>query len=551
MSNNIRTMLAAILSIIILIIWQNYLYKPQYNKDNAPISNNSFSDNLLELTDQSTHTKNKDQEPAHNTQIQFKNNFISGSINLVGAKIDNLILLKYKQTIKPDSKNITLLSPAGNKGVYYAEFGWLTNNKNIEVPDNKSIWKADKKVLSPNDKVTLFWKNNSGIKFFIQISVDDNYMFTIEKKVFGLRNSDIKSYAAMSRSINDDIKSQMLIHEGCIGVFNNKLEEIKFDDLNGKKLNFSNSNNGWLGFSDKYWLTAIIPDKASFFGKFSGYKTIFGNRYQTDLIIDNDSVQNNYSKLYFFVGAKKLKVLDHYEKKYNIRLFDRAVDFGVLYFITKPIFITLNFFHSLVKNFGVAIILLTVFIKVLLFPLAYKGFKGMNKLKKLQPEILRLKQLCGDNNAKLQKSVIELYKKEKINPVSGCLPIFLQMPIFFALYKVLYVTLEMRHAKFFWWIKDLSASDPTNIFTFFGLIPWNHPSFLHVGILPAIMSLTLYYQQMLNPQPNDPTQAKVMKFLPVIFLFMFASFPSGLVLYWSCSNILSITQQILIKKLTQ
>ena len=550
MTNNIRTIIAATLSMIILILWQNYL--PQYNKKVVSNSNNQPYDSKLKFRNDSPYIKNKDKNLSHATQIQFRNNFISGSINLVGAKIDNLILLKYKQTALPDSKNITLLSPVGNKDVYYAEFGWLTNNKNIELPNNKSVWRSDKKVLNPNEKVTLFWKNNSGIKFFIQISIDENYMFTIEKKVVGLEPSDIKSYAAMSRNINNDIKSQMLIHEGCIGVFNNKLEEIKFDDLNNKKINFSDSNNGWLGFSDKYWLTAIIPDKSGFCGKFSGYKTIFGNRYQTDLIIDNDEdLSNNHNKIYFFAGAKKLKVLDHYEKKYNIKLFDRAVDFGILYFITKPIFITLNFFHSLVKNFGVAIILLTAFIKLLLFPLAYKGFKGMNKLKNLQPEVLKLKQLCANDNVKLQKAVIELYQREKINPVSGCLPIFLQLPIFFALYKVLYVTLEMRHAKFFLWITDLSANDPTNIFTFFGLIPWHHPSFLHIGILPSIMSLTLYCQQMLNPHPTDPTQAKVIKFLPIIFLFMFSSFPSGLVLYWSCSNILSIIQQVLIKKLTQ
>ena len=343
----------------------------------------------------------------------------------------------------------------------------------------------------------------------------------------------------------------MLIHEGAIGVFDNKLEEIKFEKLDDKTFKFSDSDHGWFGFSDKYWLTAIIPeDSTTISTKFLSYEINEEKRYQTDAIINND-LDDNYSKIHFFAEAKKLKLLDYYQNKYNIKLFDRAVDFGVLYFITKPIFVALNYLHSLVGNFGIAIILLTIFIKILLFPLAYKGFKGMNKLKDLQPEMTRLKKSCGSDSAKFQKSIVELYKKEKVNPISGCLPILLQMPIFFALYKVLYVTLEMRHAKFYLWIKDLSAADPTNIFTFFGLLSWNPPSFFHIGVLPIVMALTLYFQQMLNPQPADPTQAKVMRFLPLIFLFMFASFPSGLVLYWSCSNILSITQQLLIKKITQ
>ncbi len=550
MNNNVRTLMAAVLSMIILILWQHYFSKSTpTNNSESHINKEKAIDEFK--FDNMENLENKILDKPQGGKVEFSNNMISGSINLVGARIDDLILLEYKQTEKENSKNVVLLSPAGTKEVYYTEFGWLSSDKNIKLPNNKSIWNADKKNLNPNEKVTLSWKNNSDVQFFISITLDENYMFTIEQKVIGVNNDFLKPYAAISRGIYGNGKSEMLIHEGGIGVFDNKLKEVTFEDLDQKKLNFSDSDNGWFGFSDKYWLTAIIPENSSISTKFLGYKTNEGNRYQADAIINSNNSDGNFNRLHFFAGAKKLKLLDDYEKKYNIKLFDRAVDFGVLYFITKPIFIALNFFHSLVGNFGVAIILLTIFIKILLFPLAYKGFKGMNKLKELQPEMTRLKEQCGGDSVKFQKSIIELYKKEKVNPMSGCLPILLQMPIFFALYKVLYVTLEMRHAKFYLWIKDLSATDPTNIFTLFSLIPWDPPSFLHVGILPIVMALTLYFQQMLNPQPTDPTQAKVMKFLPLIFLFMFASFPSGLVLYWSCSNILSITQQVLIKRITK
>jgi YidC/Oxa1 family membrane protein insertase len=550
MNNNVRTVIAAVLSMIILILWQHYFSKSiPTNNSESQINKEKAIDEFK--FDNTENLENKILDKPQGGKVEFSNNMISGSINLVGARIDDLILLEYKQTEKENSKNVVLLSPAGTKEVYYTEFGWLSSDRNIELPNNKSIWNADKKNLNPNQKVTLSWKNNSDVQFFISITLDENYMFTIEQKVIGVNNDFLKPYAAISRGIYGNGKSEMLIHEGGIGVFDNKLKEVTFEDLDQKKLNFSDSDNGWFGFSDKYWLTAIIPENSSISTKFLGYKTNEGNRYQADAIINSNNYDGNFNRLHFFAGAKKLKLLDDYEKKYNIKLFDRAVDFGVLYFITKPIFIALNFFHSLVGNFGVAIILLTIFIKILLFPLAYKGFKGMNKLKELQPEMTRLKEQCGGDSVKFQKSIIELYKKEKVNPMSGCLPILLQMPIFFALYKVLYVTLEMRHAKFYLWIKDLSATDPTNIFTLFSLIPCDPPSFLHVGILPIIMALTLYFQQMLNPQPTNPTQAKVMKFLPLIFLFMFASFPSGLVLYWSCSNILSITQQVLIKRITK
>ncbi|WPX97048.1 membrane protein insertase YidC [Candidatus Bandiella euplotis] len=551
MSNNLRTVLVSVLSMLVLIFWQIYFVKKEAPAPVAPQQNVQ----KLEGHDFLAAKDNTSQgEESKGARVIFQNGAITGSINLVGAKIDDLTLLRYQKTVQEDSEDVVLLSPVHTKEVYYAEFGWLSGDRNVKLPDNKTVWSADKHELKPNDKVKLTWKNVDGLRFVITITMDENYMFTIEQSVSGKQGFDLKPYAALSRGKHGNGESQMLIHEGGVGVFENKLQEVTFDDLNDKKLyKFSDANNGWFGFSDKYWLTAIIPEKSGLSARFIEYTSGQEQRYQADGVMDGQSLDGeaNGVRFRFFAGAKELKLLDEYEQKYNIKLFDRAVDFGVLYFITKPIFLALNFFHSLVGNFGVAIILLTVFIKLLLFPLAYKGFKGMNRLKDLQPEMARLKKVCGDDNVKLQKAMVELYKKEKVNPVSGCLPLLLQMPVFFALYKVLYVTLEMRHAEFYGWINDLSALDPTNIFTLFGLIPWSPPSFLHIGVLPIVMSLTLFLQQGLNPQPTDPTQAKVMKLLPLIFLFMFASFPSGLVLYWSWSNILSIIQQILIKRITK
>ena len=551
MSNNSRTLLAVALSLLTLVLWQNYFFESEslaYHKDKTSIDQ---VDSEVENTSLDVLNTKITINNFNAGRVIFNNSMISGSINLLGARIDNLVLHEYRQEVQKDSHKIALLSPSGTKEVYYTEFGWLSSNKDIELPSHQSVWTTDKKTLNPNDKITLSWKNHNNIEFIIMISLDNYCMFTIDQKVIGLSAGIVKPYAAISRGVQSNSKSEMLIHEGGIGVFDNKLKEIKFDDLDNKKHHFIKSNNAWFGFSDKYWLTAIIPQKSLISTKFLGYKVKEEKRYQIDGIIDHNNHYTDYSRFLFFAGAKKLKLLDHYKQKHDIHLFDRAVDLGILYFITKPIFLALNFFHSLVKNFGIAIILLTISIKILLFPLAYKGFKGMNKLKEIQPKIHMLSKLSGGDKGKLQKSIIELYKKEKVNPMSGCLPVILQMPIFFALYKVLYVTLEMRHATFCLWIDDLSAIDPTNIFTLFGLVPWNTPSFLHVGILPMVMALTLYGQQMLNPQPADPTQAKVMKLLPLIFLFMFASFPSGLVLYWSCSNIFSIIQQLLIKRMTR
>jgi len=548
MNSNLRIVIAAFVSMLFIIAWQNFTHEESTTTEVKILeSTKKDGDDHLISAEQSRPVGVKEDE--NKKIVTFRNNLISGSINLVGARIDNLDLLKYREEIN-DNKHVSLLSPPSSKNPYYAELGWISDDPDLEIPTRKSVWSSNKNDFGPNDNITLSWKNSKGIEYVINFHLDESYMFTIEQKVIGLQNKKVSCYAAINKSLRPDNQNQMMVHEGGIGVFGNKLKEITFEKLNKSNHKFPGLDDYWFGFSDKYWLTAIaVQGNSTSNAQFSSYRINGQRKYQADAIISN--TQNNYNKIYLFTGAKELKLLEHYKEKFNIKLFDRAVDFGILYFITKPIFIMLNYLHTLVQNFGVAIILLTFFIKTLLFPLAYKGFAGMNKIKKIQPELARLKSLYKNDKQKFQISVVELYKREKVNPVSGCLPILIQMPIFFALYKVLYVTIEMRHAKFCLWINNLSSPDPTNIFTLFGMINWNPPSFFNVGVLPIIMALTLYGQQVLGPQHSDENQVKVMRILPLVFLFMFASFPSGLVLYWSCSNILSIVQQLLIKKFTK
>ncbi len=432
----------------------------------------------------------------------------------------------------------------------------MQTGNNITLPDRHTIWQTNDNELTAERPVTLSWRNPEGVQFSMQISIDNGYMFKVKQMVENHSSNEINlsTYAALNRNHSYEAENHMLIHEGAISVLNGTLQEVEFEELQtGKKVEF-NAQTGWLGFSDKYWLAALIPSAAqSVSGKFIGYPNHKGDQqFQADMLTNSQLLARGAAmstETLFFVGAKELDLLDHYQQQYNIPLFDRAVDFGMLYFITKPIFLLLHYFHDLLGNFGTAILLLTVVIKLLLFPLAHKGFKGMNKMKDLQPQIANLREKYKDDNAGMQQAMLEIYRKEKINPLAGCLPILLQMPIFFALYKVLYVTIEMRHAPFLGWIIDLSAPDPTNLFTLFGLLPWALPEFLHVGVLPILMAFTMYFQQRLNPEPSDPVQASVMRWMPLMFLFMFAAFPSGLIIYWAWSNILSIAQQVLIKRL--
>ncbi len=556
MQDQQRLILAVTLSILIVFSWQ-YFFAPPPQETHKKPEHSTVMIEPKELSGEGVIPREEIIEEGlkNKTRVLIDNQVVKGSINLIGARIDDLTLLEYKVSPSNQSSSVVLLSPSKTDNVYFSEFGWISSDKSLNLPSKETLWKADKEQLGQNDSIKLTWKNSQNVEFIITISLDEDYMFNIKQDVKNHSGKPIKiqPYSLISKGYSENKDKNMIIHEGAIGVLNKSLSEISFEDLSSdKKLQYEN-NISWMGFSDKYWLTALIPisDQVAR-GSFLAFNDGNSQRFQTDMIQNMVLVDSNSStsqNIKFFAGAKKLDLLDKYQELYNIPFFDRAVDFGILYFITKPIFILLSYFYQVIGNFGLAILLLTVVIKLLLFPLAYKGFRGMNKLKDLQPQMQSLKQKYQNEPVLFQKAIMELYKKEKVNPLAGCLPIILQMPIFFALYKVLYVTIEMRHAPFFGWIKDLSAEDSTNLFNLFGLIPWSPPAFLHIGVLPILMAITMYVQQRLSPEPSDPVQAKVMKMLPWIFMFMFATFPSGLIVYWAWSNILSILQQIAIKKL--
>lgn len=560
MSQNTRLIIASALAALVIFAWQALYVDPMLEAAKE-------EQKRIELASPKTlKSPQISEEPvvrdallssSEHSRLKFKNSAIEGSINLVGARIDDLVLSKYRITQEADSKNVVLMSPSKTKEAYFVEFGWLAQESaHIQIPDAHTKWHSDKNSLKAGETATLKYLNPQGIEFVIQISLDEDYLFKFKQKVINHSSNKIalSNYGFINRTNTGTPEDTMIIHEGAIGVFSGKLQEITYSDIAASgKMGFNNFD--WIGFSDKYWLSALIPtDNTALSSKLSTSLKHNNKRFQAsfspELLTEVGAGQSvEWSEVLLFAGAKELDVLDKYESQYHIKLFDRAVDFGILYFITKPIFELLHYFYGLVGNFGIAILILTVVIKLLLFPLAHKGFKGMNRLKELQPKMAALKEKYGNDAAAFQRALLDMYKKEKVNPMGGCLPILLQIPIFFALYKVLYVTIEMRHAPFFGWIKDLSVPDPYTITNLFGLIPWEPPHFLMIGIFPILMALTMFIQQRLNPEPSDPVQAKVMKFLPLIFLFMFSSFPSGLVIYWTWSNVLSILQQVLIKRL--
>lgn len=480
---------------------------------------------------------------------------LKGSMNLVGARIDDLTLRDYRVEPNPESPLIDLLSPAGAPNPYYAEFGWVSGTADMAVPGAATVWSSDAEVLKPGQPVTLTWDNGQGLTFARKITVDENYMFTVEQTVTNTTDSAVTlfPYGLVARVGTPETAGFYILHEGPLGVFNETLKEVDYEDLQDEGTIEQTTTGGWIGITDKYWLTALAfePDletKARFAHRNTNGSA---NRYQVDYLEParsvapggTTSVTNN-----FFAGAKEVKLLDAYAEQYKIPNFDLAVDFGWFYFLTKPFFYVLNWLHGLVGNFGIAILVFTVFIKAAMFPLANKSYKAMSKMKKLQPKMKELQERFGDDRTRLNQEMMALYKREKANPVSGCLPIVVQIPVFFALYKVLFVTIEMRHAPFYGWINDLSAPDPTSIFNLFGLIPYTPPDFLMIGVLPLIMGVTMYLQQKLNPAPPDPTQAKIMNMLPIVFTFLLAHFPAGLVLYWAWNNTLSIAQQWIIMR---
>ncbi|MEG3617159.1 membrane protein insertase YidC [Magnetovibrio sp. PR-2] len=486
---------------------------------------------------------------------------VTGSIALKGGRIDDLILNTYNETLDEGSAKIRLLTPRGTMDSYYAEYGWVGTN--IKTPNNESEWTADRTVLDPANPVTLSWNNGEGLTFKRTIAIDKDYMFTITQRVENNSGEAVtmSPYGLVTRWGTPEVSGLYILHEGPLGVFEGVLEEFDYDDLvdDGTLTTTGGIRNqttgGWIGFTDKYWLTALVPDQKQTVNTRMFYtQTGMIQKYQTDFVGQQFAVapgQTAEATTHFFAGAKRVTLLDQYAQEHGIVNFDLAVDFGMFYFLTKPIFHALHWLHGVLGNFGVAILLLTVAIKLVLFPLANKSYTAMSKMKKLQPEIKKMQERFKDDKMRLNQEMMALYKKEKANPAAGCLPILVQIPIFFALYKVLLVTIEMRHAPFFGWIQDLSAKDPATILTGFGFFPWDVPVMLSpfdIGVWPIIMGLTMYMQQKLNPAPTDPVQAKIFMYLPFIFTFMLAQFSAGLVIYWAWNNALSILQQWVIMR---
>ena len=476
-------------------------------------------------------------------RLVIENDDIRGSLRLKGARFDSLYLKKYKQTLEADSPEIELLTPAKTEMPYYTEMGWISTNPQIKVPDAHSVWTVQQAKLTPDSPVTLEWSNGQGLKFIRRISLDKNYLFKIQQSVENNTNQDVVlyPYALINRKVETTDLPSSVVHEGMLGVLDDNLQEIKYKDLKENEAKSFKTEDGWAGFSDRYWITAfILNNEQSHKVK---YKKTAENTFQVDYIGEALTIQPKSclsNDIMLFAGAKEIKLLDSYKKNYNIPKFDLAVDFGWYYFLTKPFFYILDTLYNFIGNMGWAILLFAALLRLLMFPMANKSFESMSKMKKVQPKMQALQETYKDDKVALQKATMDLYRKEKINPASGCLPMLIQIPVFFSLYKVLNIAIEIRHAPFIGWIKDLSAPDPLVI------SQWSHlpvPGLLDIGVWPIIMGITMYLQQKLNPAPTSKDQARAFMLLPLIFTFMLGHFASGLVIYWTLNNILALIQQ--------
>jgi YidC/Oxa1 family membrane protein insertase len=564
MNPETRNLVAAIsLSMTVLIGYQLFFVdvkKDQYKQEmitenvgdssNIPIPSN---DNSGILNTENTKSVAIKTVP----RVSLMSKEISGSISLRGARIDDVTLTQYRETLDPESTLINLLLKSNERNPYFIEFGWSSPD-GVKIPNGKTLWKASKQILSPDTNVTLSWDNGEGVVFYQDISIDDTFMFTVNQRVKNNSKNLITlyPYGLIRRTGEPETTRFFVLHEGPLGVFDGTLSEKSYEDLEdaGKKgINIKPLEaGGWIGLTDKYWLTALLPDQKEIFNFTYRHLNSSGGQYQTDFLGKAIKIQSNSQGEFLsraFAGAKRLTLFDDYEERFNIKHFDLAIDFGWFYFLTKPFFYALSWANDYLGNFGLAILAITVLVKLVFFPLANKSYKSMAKMRNLAPEIKKLRERVGDDRQKLNQEMMNLYKKEKVNPAAGCLPILVQIPVFFALYKVLFVSIEMRQTPFFGWIKDLSVADPTSILNLFGLLPYSTsmlPDFLNLGVWPLLMGVTMFLQQRLNPTPPDPIQAKIFAWMPVAFTFLLATFPAGLVIYWTWNNLLSICQQWLI-----
>jgi YidC/Oxa1 family membrane protein insertase len=584
--NDQKNMLLAIaLSAIVLIGWQYFVGMPQMEKQrqeaqlkaqqqaapqqpasgvgNSALQPQGNAPQLPGSAAAPSQPETREQALAGSPRVAIDTPRLSGSIALKGGRIDDLALVQYRETVDPKSPPVVLLSPTGSPNPFYAEFGWLgASGAPGKPPGPDTLWRQEGTgVLNVGSPVTLAYDDGEGHEFRRTIAVDDKYMFTIEDKVANKSDSPVTlySYGLISRHGTPQVLGYYILHEGPIGVLGDQgLKEPSYKDLENKKLEPFNVTNAWLGITDKYWAAALVPDKAtplqaSFSFNSAGALKI----YQTDYRADGQTIAPGATAAAttrLFAGAKEVAVIDGYQETLGLNLFDRLIDWGWFFFITKPMFKLLDYIYHYFGNFGVAILLVTIMIKLVFFPLANKSYASMAKMKAVQPQMKALRERYPDDKVKQQQELMELYKREKINPLAGCLPVVIQIPVFFSFYKVLFVTIEMRHAPFFGWIKDLSAPDPTNIFTLFGLIPFDPTvlpflgSYLHLGIWPIIMGISMWMQMKLNPAPPDPTQKMIFDWMPLIFTFMLGAFPAGLVIYWAWNNTLSVIQQTVIMK---
>ena len=558
---DLRNVIFAIaLSFAVLFGWSVIFETPKIEEEkNLQRTENESTNNDKTSSVPSVNVENlkptsisRDDAIKSTNRIKFENENIEGSISLEGALIDDITFKKYNETLE-GNKKVTYLNPVGTNNGYFVETGWASSNiKKITLPNSETIWKIKgNNKLSEGNPVIVEWDNSSGIIFRKKIQLDDKFLFKITQEVQNRSGETLElyPYAQITRSQNPDVTDFYILHEGFIGVFDEELKEDSYDDVEDRKKEY-NADEGWLGITDKYWLTALVPEKnQSFKGEFLFKKGFKANYIQSKPVVVQPA-SSKVSETKVFIAAKEVKVIDGYAESENIKKFDLTIDWGWFYFFTKPLFFIMNYLFELTKNFGIAIVLVTAAVRLLFFPLANYSFRSMAKMKILQPELLRLKELHKEDKVKLQQEMMSLYKREKVNPLSGCLPILIQIPFFFAIYKMLFISLEMRHQPFFGWIKDLSSQDPTSIFNFFGLIPWDPPSFLIIGAWPIMMGATMYLQQKLNPPPPDPIQAKIFMFFPLFLTIILAPFPSGLVVYWTINNILTIAQQWVIYRST-
>jgi len=600
MIENRNTILAIVLSGVVLLAWQYFYNVPQMERQRAQ------SQTQVELTKQppanTTTPANAPQTNAPNAppapsnapaatpaaaaapvvnretaiagtpRVKIETPSLQGSISLKGARIDDLSLVKFRDTVDPTSPAIVLYSPSNTAAPYYAEFGWVpATGSTVRIPDQNTMWEQEGSGnLTPSTPVKLKYDNGEGLTFHRTISIDERYLFTVKDEVSNVGNAPVTLYpfALISRHGTPQVSGYYILHEGLIGYLGDQgLQEYAYKKIDDAKTVSFKVTDGWLGITDKYWASALLPDtNAQLQARYSSNLVGTVRTYQTDYLEDAQTIPiggTGSANARLFAGAKEASVvginfpiggLSGYNGQLSLNHFDLLIDWGWFYFITKPMFLALDFFYHLVGNFGISILLVTVIVKLLFFPLANKSYASMAKMKSVQPQLAALKERYPDDKVKQQQEMMEIYKKEKINPIAGCLPVALQIPVFFSLYKVLFVTIEMRHAPFYGWIKDLSAPDPTNLFTLFGLLhfdPTQLPLFGHylaLGVWPIIMGITMWFQMKLNPTPPDPTQKMIFDWMPLIFTFMLAGFPAGLVIYWAWNNTLSVMQQSFIMR---